>query len=113
MTRNRNNNGGTYRPNSGKSIVIASGVTAEWIRPFYQNYDCSKNRAECAACGKKEPFYAEDDEEFNACAGCHCVLYCSRECQKADWKMHKELCQKNRCTTDNANYKKALRKMKK
>ena len=111
MTRNRNRNGGTYRPDSGKSLVIASGVTSEWIKPFYENYDCSKHRAECAACQKKEEFYAE--EEFNACAGCQISLYCSRECQKAHWKEHKEFCKANRCTEDNAHYKKSLRKMKK
>jgi len=111
MTRNRNRNGGTHRPNSGKCLVIASGVTSEWIKPFYQNYDCSKHRAECAACMKKEEFYAE--EEFNACAGCQISLYCSRECQKAHWKEHKEFCKANRCSEDNAHYKKSLRKMKK
>eukprot|EP00961_Rhodomonas_salina_P290763 3929129-Rhodomonas_salina.1 len=26
------------------------------------------------------------------CAGCHAVRYCSRECQKSDWKRHKKQC---------------------
>lgn len=26
------------------------------------------------------------------CAGCFVELYCSIECQKADWKMHKLIC---------------------
>ncbi|RPA82217.1 hypothetical protein BJ508DRAFT_414264 [Ascobolus immersus RN42] len=27
------------------------------------------------------------------CSGCSSVAYCSRDCQKADWKTHKTLCQ--------------------
>lgn len=110
MTRNRNNNGGTHRPNSGQSITISQGVTSEWIKSFYQNYDCSKHRAACAACQKREPF---DGDEFSSCAGCQVSVYCSRECQKAHWKDHKEFCQANRCTEENSHFKKALRNMKK
>lgn len=29
-----------------------------------------------------------------ACARCHNVRYCSRECQRADWRLHKRLCGK-------------------
>ncbi|KAF1362388.1 hypothetical protein EJ07DRAFT_174795 [Lizonia empirigonia] len=28
----------------------------------------------------------------NACGGCQLVQYCSKECQKADWKRHKAIC---------------------
>lgn len=37
----------------------------------------------CAACGKKST---------NICAKCRAVYYCSRECQKSDWKRHKQTC---------------------
>ena len=30
--------------------------------------------------------------EHSACSGCLMVSYCSRECQKKDWKTHKSLC---------------------
>lgn len=29
------------------------------------------------------------------CGGCHSQRYCSRECQKSDWKRHKKLCSKH------------------
>ncbi|KAK7613500.1 hypothetical protein JOL62DRAFT_380207 [Phyllosticta paracitricarpa] len=37
----------------------------------------------CAICGK---------EKTQECARCHGVRYCSKECQKADWALHKLLC---------------------
>ena len=36
-------------------------------------------------CTKREMQIAQ----FKRCAVCHAVFYCSRECQKADWKSHK------------------------
>ena len=40
----------------------------------------------CFVCGKLEP--------VKKCGKCRKVQYCSPECQKADWKMHKEICNK-------------------
>jgi len=107
MTRNRNNRSGTG--SNSKSLVISSGVTSEWIKSFYENYDCSKHGDSCAACKKRESF---DGEQFLGCSGCEVCVYCSRECQKAHWKDHKEFCQVNSCTEDSAHYKKTMRKLK-
>lgn len=38
----------------------------------------------CVKCGKKD--------NLMACAKCKTTQYCGRECQKADWKLHKVLC---------------------
>ena len=47
-----------------------------------------KNPNLCAACGAKP-------EKRLMCAGCNKVCYCSKECQKKDWKAgHKALCKK-------------------
>jgi tetratricopeptide (TPR) repeat protein len=43
-------------------------------------------RAGCAAAG------CASEEAINVCAQCHAVRYCSRECQRADWKVHKPSC---------------------
>ncbi|THV69948.1 hypothetical protein D6D23_04872 [Aureobasidium pullulans] len=44
----------------------------------------------CAQCGKPE----EDPEEkpLKACTTCKSVHYCSRECTKAHYKVHKKEC---------------------
>lgn len=47
----------------------------------------------CGRCAKRA---AEGSDQHDAglmvCTRCHNRRYCSRECQKADWKMHKPAC---------------------
>lgn len=33
-----------------------------------------------------------DKQDAKFCSRCKCILYCSKECQKADWSTHKLLC---------------------
>lgn len=42
----------------------------------------------CNARGKPEP----KDNSLKQCAKCRAEHYCSRECQKADWKKHNKVC---------------------
>ena len=32
--------------------------------------------------------------QLNGCSACHSVFYCSKTCQKRDWKRHKPFCKK-------------------
>ncbi|KAJ7481653.1 hypothetical protein FB451DRAFT_133796 [Mycena latifolia] len=41
---------------------------------------------QCAKCSK------EDDETLQRCSRCKNTIYCSVDCQRADWKSHKPLC---------------------
>ncbi|KAL2270699.1 hypothetical protein VTJ83DRAFT_70 [Remersonia thermophila] len=43
----------------------------------------------CTACSKAPP-----EVTLKRCAKCSIAPYCSRECQKADWKSHKKTCGK-------------------
>jgi tetratricopeptide (TPR) repeat protein len=43
-------------------------------------------RAGCTGAG------CASEEASNVCARCEVVRYCSRECQRADWKAHKPAC---------------------
>jgi len=40
----------------------------------------------CGSCGK--------DEALHMCSACSVACYCSQECQKRHWKIHKEICSK-------------------
>jgi hypothetical protein len=43
-------------------------------------------RAGCAVAG------CASEEASGVCSRCEAVRYCSRECQRADWKAHKPVC---------------------
>ena len=43
-------------------------------------------RAGCAAAG------CASEEASSVCGRCEAVRYCSRECQRTDWKAHKPAC---------------------
>ncbi|KAK5998684.1 hypothetical protein PT974_01066 [Cladobotryum mycophilum] len=49
----------------------------------------------CTACKKSPP-----EVNLKRCAKCNTTPYCSRDCQKADWKTHKKICGQNQA--DNA-----------
>jgi hypothetical protein len=40
----------------------------------------------CSLCGKS-------DIKLQQCSGCKRVVYCSKVCQRSDWKKHKGSCQ--------------------
>ena len=46
----------------------------------------------CNTCSKTT---AELGTSLKRCAKCHTTPYCSRDCQKTDWKKHKKICAKN------------------
>jgi hypothetical protein len=46
----------------------------------------------CAACSKPETEPEKPLRLLKPCSKCQSVSYCSRECQKADFKKHKKVC---------------------
>lgn len=69
-------------PKSTLQFLIGGGLTdPHWLY-------CEKADGICTCC-KKE---AGEGKTLRRCAGCQTAAYCSIECQKADWKVHKELC---------------------
>ena len=56
----------------------------------------------CAFCGLSEKVKGH---KFLVCGGCKSVSYCSMECQKEDWKIHKVICSTGKKMMD--SYKQA------
>jgi len=54
----------------------------------------SATPAQCASCAKT----ASSGVSLRRCAKCLTTQYCSRDCQKADWKQHKKVCAQNAST---------------
>ncbi|KAK4169848.1 hypothetical protein QBC43DRAFT_38684 [Cladorrhinum sp. PSN259] len=71
----RASGGEATEPNRDTGVQGASGKTAA--------------ASGCEKCGDK---ISKNGQELKACAKCRSVRYCSRECQKADWKAHKKNC---------------------
>jgi hypothetical protein len=46
------------------------------------------NAHRCSNCLEKK-----ESKALSFCASCGVVRYCGKECQKADWKRHKESCE--------------------
>ena len=84
-----------------EGIIDSQGVTVKWgdnkIRITCEDSSGGANdqdrgdagllgiRLTCARCGKKE-------FEMMSCVLCKATHYCSRDCQTASWKQHKQTC---------------------
>ncbi|KAK8195311.1 hypothetical protein HDK77DRAFT_489631 [Phyllosticta capitalensis] len=42
--------------------------------------------------GKPDPCLICHNPEGRLCVACHCVAYCSKECQRSDWRSHQKIC---------------------
>jgi hypothetical protein len=56
-------------------------------RRFYRHVEHGKKCENCES-------YGGEDSKLLTCSGCLTTFYCSKECQKIDWKKHKTHCKK-------------------
>ena len=66
-------------------------ITIRWyVKKRDKEIIIKKNGTEwCEICDQFKPVI-----DFKKCGQCKCQRYCSRECQKSDWKEHKKVCGK-------------------
>ncbi len=76
-----------------KVLIYLSNLTkmVDAIQPNSSNTFFNMSSKMCRYCSKPE-----DSEDFEGtlmkCSRCKNAYYCSKECQKKDWKMHKKFC---------------------
>jgi ankyrin repeat protein len=73
----------------GRDVVRLD--TNNFTRPFGFTKSATHKTDPCATCGLNEP--TDGGVTFVQCAGCRRTRYCTRECQKIDWKNHRVQCQ--------------------
>ncbi|CAL1697555.1 unnamed protein product [Somion occarium] len=61
-----------------KGVITREGLTARMEE---------RQTKACRYCGGREP-----QVTLFRCSGCKHIYYCSKECQKTNWKVHKEAC---------------------
>ncbi|KDR68493.1 hypothetical protein GALMADRAFT_78408 [Galerina marginata CBS 339.88] len=71
-------------------------MTAYYSQPAAANYNTAPHHAQrqrgyriCDQCGTVET----PAVKFRLCGGCMTTQYCSQDCQKVHWPMHKTICQ--------------------
>jgi len=70
---------------------------AVYIPKFILDHVVKRNKMYCSNCGITG--------KMLRCNGCHVVHYCSKECQKNNYKEHKVHCLKNHIVNEQVKYK--------
>jgi hypothetical protein len=60
----------------------------EGVRLLIEDRQMREALERCFVCKKGE----RDGKTPMKCQGCMMIAYCSRECQKVDWKRHRKMC---------------------
>ncbi|KAL3908705.1 MAG: hypothetical protein SGARI_002943, partial [Bacillariaceae sp.] len=76
-----------YTPTSGRSAEIQERLKGVYRLADMSSPETIDGRITCCNCHA-----GGADLRLLACAKCKYVLYCSKECQRADWPRHKTYC---------------------
>ncbi|KAI0069697.1 hypothetical protein K474DRAFT_1670734 [Panus rudis PR-1116 ss-1] len=97
------------RPNQPLHPVLEALGGKRWLeqRLTEGNVDTAKmeerRTKQCRNCGMREP-----QVTLFRCSGCQHIYYCSKECQKANWKVHKQACKESARAKERAALLKAV-----
>ena len=56
--------------------------------PLEHDLGQAKLQVVCFRCGNT----AQQGQKYSLCGQCGCARYCSKDCQLADWPVHKSFC---------------------
>ena len=102
--RTRGNCGSTTNPSSNVNLLIEGQINRYFTRAVISLLLCDPEHyfTQVVQPGLSEQLDVESNEECGACGSsakatkfcskCKSVKYCSKECQRAHWKVHKKVC---------------------
>ncbi|KAG7086778.1 hypothetical protein E1B28_002708 [Marasmius oreades] len=76
---------------------------AERLKGLQRQFESSTNLP--SLCSVQKCWWVRPGAKLQRCSGCRVAVYCSRQCQRADWEKHKELCDKYDRPTDGLSYR--------
>ncbi|CAN0355033.1 unnamed protein product [Hapterophycus canaliculatus] len=83
------------RPGRGRCLIAAEnldlGDVIMKVQPLSAVLDEDQARTRCANCFKHVNGQGSNGGG-SRCSGCKSIWYCSRACQKADWREHRTEC---------------------
>jgi len=72
------------------AAVIYPLATGMHIHPDDIPTICVEPVRSCAHCGKMGN---PREKQFKRCSGCKSIVYCSTQCQRLNWRLHRAWCQ--------------------
>ncbi|KAF8956236.1 hypothetical protein BDZ97DRAFT_1852863 [Flammula alnicola] len=89
-------------PDEGTSPKVGTGFFSSKKKEVAANdkdrdasSQAARTRVVGAKCGNPECYARQSEVTLKACSRCKSMRYCSRECQAAHWKSHKDWCNNN------------------
>ncbi|VDC05361.1 unnamed protein product [Peniophora sp. CBMAI 1063] len=76
-------------------IAISPIFSVSYLEPLrdFSSLSSMTEKVIAGKCGRCSRTSGKDSGNLKTCSKCHVMKYCSAECQRADWKSHKLLCQ--------------------
>ena len=81
-----------FRHNEGKGCSLNDFYLS---RKYQEETQTDNKEPKCGSCGRKQgedPLIGIEKVDLKFCSRCKKVLYCSKECQKKNYRVHKRYC---------------------
>ena len=80
----------TPEPAAEPDLLQERAVLFDFLARTNIDSDNSEDEVDCVCSNCKRP--TKEGEELKHCSRCHLTCYCSVQCQKKDWAIHRFAC---------------------